>query len=253
MTEIILLGYGNLNSRLLDVFHRKENIRIKQVFNRNQIKIPGPFRDIPFTDDLHAIEKADIYIIGISDDAIAPFSESLPFKNRLVVHTSGGVSMDALSSKNRRGVFYPLQTFTKNRHLDFDTIPICLESEYEEDMEILNFLGRSISGHVESITSGQRATLHVAAVFVNNFVNACYQMGSAVLENENLSFDLLKPLILETAMKIQEIPPKEAQTGPAKRKDKKTIEKHMKLLQGSSYQKYYEILTGFLMNDPDSN
>ena len=143
MINIVFLGFGNVNSHLFKAFHKTEGVTVKQVFNRNYIKMISPFEKIPFTDDLSQIVDADVYIIGIPDDAISAFSESLPFQNKLVVHTSGGVSMEALSNKNRCGIFYPLQTFSKHRDVDFENIPICIEAEDPKDLELLQHLESS--------------------------------------------------------------------------------------------------------------
>lgn len=243
MINVIFLGFGNVNNQLFDALRKSAEITIKQVFNRNYIKILSPFEDIPFTDDVSKIKEADVYIIGIPDDAISSFSDNLPFKNRLVVHTSGGVSMDALSNKNRRGIFYPLQTFSKQREVDFKNIPICIEAENSKDLELLRNLGEKISENVVEISSEKRTKLHLAAVFVNNFTNHLYQIGSEILKDDDLPFDLLKPLIVETASKIETLSPEKAQTGPAKRNDIKTIEKHLHLLGNSRYRKLYELFT----------
>jgi len=243
MIKVVFLGFGNVNSHLLNALNKSTEISIKQAFNRNYIKLISPFEHIPFTDDISKIADADIYIIGIPDDAISTFSESLAFQNKLVVHTSGGVAMNVLSSKNRRGVFYPLQTFSKQREVGFEEIPICIEAENTEDLEILRKLGETISENVVEISSEKRAKLHLAAVFVNNFVNHLYEIGSEILNEEDLPFDLLKPLIAETASKIKTLSPEEAQTGPAKRNDKKTIEKHLHLLADSPHEKLYELFT----------
>ncbi len=243
MINVVFLGFGNVNSHLFKTLHKSKEVTVKQVFNRNYIKIISPFEKISFTDDISKLEQADVYIIGIPDDAISSFSESLSFQNELVVHTSGGVSMDALSNKNRRGIFYPIQTFSKERGLDFKNIPICIEAENSKDLELLLRVGKTISENVVEISSEKRAKLHLAAVFVNNFTNHLYQIGSEILKEEDLPFDLLKPLISETASKIETLSPEKAQTGPAKRNDIKTIEKHLHLLGDSSYRKFYELFT----------
>jgi predicted short-subunit dehydrogenase-like oxidoreductase (DUF2520 family) len=243
MLNVIFLGFGNVNSHLCDALYKSNEVAVKQIYNRSNIKMVSPFETIPFTNDLSKIEDADIYIIGIPDDAISAFSESLPFQNRLAVHTSGGVSMEALSSKNRRGIFYPLQTFSKNRKVAFEKIPICIESENAYDLDLLQKLGETISKNVVEISSEKRAKLHLAAVFVNNFTNHLYQIGSKILEDENLPFELLKPLISETAAKIETLSPEKAQTGPAKRNDVKTIEKHLHLLGKSQYSELYNLFT----------
>lgn len=249
MIKVVFLGFGNVNSHLLKALHNNSKVSVIQVFNRNFIKMISPFEKIPFTDDISKIADADIYIIGIPDDAISSFSESLSFQNKLVVHTSGGAAMNALAAKNRRGVFYPLQTFSKQRKVAFKEIPICIEAENTEDLKLLRKLGETISENVVEISSEKRAKLHLAAVFVNNFVNHLYGIGSEILKDEKLPFDLLKPLIAETASKIKTLSPEEAQTGPAKRNDKKTIEKHLHLLENNSYRDFYEMFTKALKKD----
>jgi predicted short-subunit dehydrogenase-like oxidoreductase (DUF2520 family) len=243
MIKVIFLGFGNVNSHLLNALHKNTEVSVIQVFNRNHIRLLSPFEHIPFTDDISKIEDADIYIIGIPDDAISSFSESLSFQNKFVAHTSGGAAMNVLSSKNRRGIFYPLQTFSKQREVDFKDIPICIEAENPNDLDLLRKLGETISEYVVEISSEKRTKLHLAAVFVNNFVNHLYEIGSEILKHEDLPFDLLKPLIAETASKIETLPPEEAQTGPAKRNDQKTIEKHLHLLADSPNKKIYELFT----------
>lgn len=243
MIKVVLLGFGNVNWHLFHALLKKRQVSVEQVFNRNHIKLPFPFEAIPFTDDISKIAAADVYIIGIPDDAIAEFSEALPFQNKLVVHTSGGAAMDVLAPKNRRGVFYPLQSFSRQREVVFDEIPIAIEAENPADLNILKALGESISKNVVVISSEKRAKLHLAAVFVNNFANHLFEIGNEILKEEELPFDLLKPLIAETASKIKTLSPAQAQTGPAKRKDQKTIEKHLHLLQAGPHAKLYKLFT----------
>src|SRR5690606_21523202 len=153
------------------------------------------------------------------------------------------VAMDRLNAKNRRGVFYPLQTFSKNKEVDFQTIPICIEAENDDDFALLKNLGKQISKVVHPINSEERAKIHVAAVFVNNFVNYCYLVGKEILDENELPFDILSPLIAETAHKIEALTPFEAQTGPAKRNDRNTIKKHLNLLNNPNQRQLYELMT----------
>ena len=243
MVDVVFLGFGNVNYHLCDALCKSTYISVKQIYNRTKKDDHLQFNAIPFTTDLTKIVMADVYIIGIPDDAIASFSETLPFSNRLIVHTSGGASADVLSSKNRKGVFYPLQSFSKHREINFSEIPICIEAEEISDKLLLHKLGSAISGKVVEISSEERAKLHLAAVFVNNFVNYCYQIGDEILTENNIPFNLLQPLISETARKIETLPPYEAQTGPAKRNDLNTIEKHLHLLQGSDHIELYKQIT----------
>lgn len=250
MIRVIFLGFGSVNNHLFITLYKSNKVSVIQIFNRNSIEMISSFEGVDFTDDISKIMEADVYIIGIPDDAISVFSRDLPFQNRLVVHTSGGVSMDALSDKNRRGIFYPLQTFSKDRDVDFKNIPICIEAENPKDLELLRNLGEIISENVVEISSEKRAKLHLAAVFVNNFTNYLYEIGSEILKKEDLSFDLLKPLIMETAEKIKTLSPQQAQTGPAKRNDIKTIEKHLHLLDNFEYRQFYKLFTEALGKKP---
>ena len=159
--------------------------------------------------------------------------------------------MEALSKRNRKGVFYPLQTFSKNREVNFNTIPICIEAKEEADLELLTNLGNSLSEKVVEIDSDERSKLHLAAVFVNNFVNHLYAIGDDILGNNELSFDLLHPLIEETASKVKTLSPSEVQTGPARRGDQKTIEKHLHLLTEGPESELYQQLTESLMKKFD--
>jgi predicted short-subunit dehydrogenase-like oxidoreductase (DUF2520 family) len=201
------------------------------------------------TSDYTQLQEADLYIIAVADDAIARVSSALPFENRLVAHTSGTVALEGLDPKNRPAVFYPLQSFSKDKPIDFKSVPICLEAENEKDVQILKQLAHSISNAVYEINSEQRKALHVAAVFVNNFVNHLYQMGNEICDANAIPFEILKPLIQETANKIATLSPKNAQTGPAKRNDLKTIAAHEEFLKDENQAAIYKLLTQSLQNN----
>jgi predicted short-subunit dehydrogenase-like oxidoreductase (DUF2520 family) len=247
MTKVTIIGSGNVAQHLIVAFQNSQNmgteIDLIQVFSRQKESISHLLDLNKITDDLESLEEADLYIIAVSDDAIAAVSSQLPFKNRLVVHTSGSISLNALDDDNRKGVFYPLQTFTKNKDVDFKTIPICLESENATDFQLLEKVAKMISDKVFAINSEQRKALHVAAVFVNNFTNHLYQIGSEICQENQVPFEILKPLIAETAQKIMVLSPEEAQTGPAKRNDTNTIEAHEAFLSNENHLKIYKTLT----------
>ena len=247
MKSIVLLGAGNVAIQLCKAFDVSEDFEVIQVYNRTKKSLENFPSVSNKTTILSKIKTADIYIIAVSDDAIPSFSENLPFTNKLVVHTSGSVSMEALSDRNRKVVFYPLQTFTKNSEVIFSEIPICIEASNQSDISFLKTIGESISNSVLEITSEKREKLHLSAVIVNNFVNYLYQVGNELLVEQSLPFDLLKPLILETANKINTLTPAEAQTGPAKRNDKKTIEKHLHLLKDSLNKEIYQNITNAIL------
>ncbi|ESU20239.1 hypothetical protein FEDK69T_27510 [Flavobacterium enshiense DK69] len=243
MITVNIIGSGNVSQHLISVFQKTESIVLQQVFSRKKENINHLVSDDKITTLYSDIKPADITIISVTDDAIAEVSEQLPFENQLVVHTSGSAGLDTLSAKNRRGVFYPLQTFSKTKSVDFKVVPICLETENDPDFAILENLAKAISDKVFKINSGQRQSLHVAAVFSCNFVNHLYQLGKEICDENQVPFEILMPLILETADKIKMLSPLEAQTGPAKRNDQKTIEKHLSFLEDENKKTIYELLT----------
>lgn len=248
MIKIVIIGSGNVAQHLLNIMLKTDEVTIVQVFARNKNNISHLITEDRITSNYNEIEEADVYIISVSDNAIAEVASNLPFKNRLVVHTSGTSELSVLDNKNRKGVFYPLQTFSKSKVVDFSTIPICLETENESDYKTLEILANLISKKAYAISSEQRKSLHVAAVFVCNFVNHLYQIGNQICNENRVPFEILQPLIIETANKITELSPKEAQTGPALRNDTKTIEKHIEFLQNSNYQELYKLLTQSIQN-----
>lgn len=245
MIKVILLGSGNVATHLFQAFSKVSEVEVIQVFSRT---ISKDFPESIQTSDFAQILEADVYIISVSDNAIAEVSNQLPFENRLVVHTSGSTDFDVLDAKNKRGVFYPLQTFSKNKTVDFSEIPICLETENISDYEILEKLAELISKSVNKIDGNQRKALHVSAVFVCNFVNHLYEIGNEICLENHIPFEILQPLIEETAQKIKTLSPKEAQTGPAVRNDNKTIEKHIDFLTDENQKDIYKILTKSIQN-----
>ena len=243
MIRITLIGSGNVAQHLIKAFSKSEVVEIAQVFSRKKEKLSSLIEFDKIVSDYHDLKEADLYIIAVTDNAIADVSEQLPFNNQLVVHTSGTASIETLDDKNRKGVFYPLQTFSKNKEIDFSVIPICLEADNTFDFRVLETVAKSISKAVFPINSEQRKALHVAAVFVNNFTNHLYQIGQEICEENQVSFDILKPLIQETAEKIKTLEPIDAQTGPAKRNDSSTIEAHLEYLTNENQKNIYKILT----------
>jgi predicted short-subunit dehydrogenase-like oxidoreductase (DUF2520 family) len=249
MVSIVIIGSGNVAQHLITAFLQSNEIELIQVFSRQKESVSHLISSDKIVSEYEEIKDADLYLIAVSDNAIADVSTKLPFENRLVVHTSGSMPMEILDSKNRRGVFYPLQTFTKNKPVDFKEIPICLEAENEKDFKTIETVAKTISSVVQSISSEQRKALHVAAVFVCNFVNHLYKIGNEICEENQLSFELLKPLIIETAQKIIHLSPENAQTGPAKRNDSETINTHLNFLSDENQKEIYKLLTKSIIDD----
>lgn len=247
MIKVSIVGSGKVAQHLSAALSDADQVELLAMYSRSPIAFELPKSTI-LCRELSALPETDICIIAVSDSAIADISKALPFKNKLVLHTSGTVSLSDLSSTNRRGVFYPLQTFSIGRPIDFKTVPICIEAENPADYRLLEKLAKGISNSVYSINSEQRKALHVAAVFANNFTNHMYLQAESICTNHNISFDILKPLIAETASKINFLLPAEAQTGPAVRNDQKTMNEHLKFLP-KHQQSLYTAITKSIQND----
>lgn len=247
MIDIVILGGGNVAYHLTTALLKNDAVNVVQVYNRSLEKIDCFKNNTSITNNLSELKDADIYILAVSDNVISEISSTLNLKNKLVVHTSGSMALDELKSTSNKGVFYLLQSFSKERDIDFSTVPICVEAENEKDLMLLETLAKSISKNCYRINSIQRKSLHIAAVFVNNFVNHLYHIGHQICVQHKVPFEILLPLILETANKITTLPPLDAQTGPAKRNDTKTIEKHLEMLT-KNQQEIYTLLTKSISN-----
>lgn len=199
----------------------------------------------------------DLFILAVNDDAIEDVSAKLPENKGVVVHTSGMKPLSCLKGKfAHAGVFYPLQTFSFDRQADFENIPILLQAGNRDNLLFLENIAGSLSRNLVHTNDTQRQSIHLAAVFVNNFTNALYGIADDILKDKELSIKILYPLILETANKILDHSPLEAQTGPARRKDIGTIETHLKLLAGSEEKSnIYKLFTDYILNKyhPENN
>ncbi|MEO1009833.1 MAG: DUF2520 domain-containing protein [Bacteroidota bacterium] len=242
MLSIVIIGTGNLAEHLLDAFLPKEALKVVQVVGRSQVSLAPFKRKVPTTTDFLNIADADLYLLAVSDDAIRDVSERLSHKDGLATHISGSVPLQEIQHK-RRGVFYPVQSFTKGKPIDFKEVPICLEAESKTDLELLRLLAGSVSETIHEMHSEQRQYLHLAAVFANNFTNHLYHLAREICDGRNIPFDVLRPLIGETARKIQSMSPYDAQTGPARRQDRGTLEKHGSLLEEQNHKTMYKRLS----------
>ncbi len=243
MINVTLIGCGNVAVHLYKAFKKAEAITVVEWYARNLNTLQVLKNEVAITDDIAALKEADVYIMAVSDDAITKVSQQFAFTGRLVVHTSGSMSLYNADKRNRRGVFYPLQTFSKAVPIDFKKVPVCLELEQKKDLKIVKAIADAIGSPNYKVNSKQRSALHLAAVFVNNFTNQMYRIGHEITEAEGVDFEILKPLIIETATKIEEVSPYMAQTGPALRGDKKTIAKHQEVLQKELHKEVYELMS----------
>ena len=238
--KIVIIGAGNVATQL-GLALKKSKHTIVQVYSKHKYSA-SKLADALNCDYTNSFEKinptAHIYIIAVNDDSIIEVSKQLRLRDKIVVHTSGSVAINLLKPVSANiGVFYPLQTFSKNTKVDFSIIPICIEANNAATIKVLQAIAKSMSNNVQKIDSEQRKKIHLAAVFACNFSNHLYAIASSILASANISFDVLKPLIEETAKKIKSISPEQAQTGPAVRNDVKTINDHLKMLSDSKQHK----------------
>ena len=182
-------------------------------------------------------KDADLYIIAVSDRAISSVAQELMNVEGLVVHTAGSVPMDVLSHE-RRGVFYPLQTISKKRQIPVSRVPFYVEASQPQDLELLQLLAESMGSRAQQMDSERRKYLHLAAVFCCNFVNRLYGITAELLAEHDIPFSAMLPLIHETADKMDELTPSEAQTGPAVRWDEAVMAQQMTLLNDEQKQLY---------------
>ena len=239
--QIVLIGSGNVAFHLAKAFTEAQ-IPVSQIFGRNTTelqKISEQF-SIPFSTE--TLADADLYIISVSDSSIAEVSALIKNENALVAHTSGSVSREALSGNYRKSVFYPLQTFSKSKNLDYSKIPFFIDAENENDEEILKNLASKISKNVMLANDEKRKYIHLTAVFACNFVNHLYARAKEISDSQGIPFDYFLPLIDETTQKIHELEPKLAQTGPAIRNDEKVLKLHESLLTDEEKLKIYKTL-----------
>ena len=239
--QIVLIGSGNVAFHLAKAFTEAQ-IPISQIFGRNTTELQKISEQFSIPSSTETLADADLYIISVSDSSITEVSSLIKNKNVLVAHTSGSVSREALSGNYRKSVFYPLQTFSKSKNLDYSKIPFFIDAENENDEEILKNLASKISKNVMLANDEKRKYIHLTAVFACNFVNHLYARAKEISDSQGIPFDYFLPLIDETTQKIHELEPKLAQTGPAIRNDEKVLKLHESLLTDEEKLKIYKTL-----------
>ena len=248
MIEISIIGTGNVAYHLACAFNKSEHISLKQIIGRRRDALLSFEHICECITSYNEIKDVDLLIITISDDVISEVSEAIPSLTAIVAHTSGSTSIDALKKHSKRAIFYPLQTFSKTRKIDFSTIPICLETNHESDKIILEKAALALSKSVFFIESESRAHLHRAAVFANNFCNHILYQAEEICKEHKLDFNLLQPLIKETVNKAFDTGTFAAQTGPAKRNDRNTINKQLQNLNTADQKLIYKTITQTILN-----
>ena len=244
--NIVLIGTGN-TATILGRKFTKAGHRIVQVFGRNEMeaKTLAFTLGAAFTAEANVIARnAELYLLAVSDKAVEEVAGLLPLADKTVVHTAASVPVNVLKGKAKQyGVFYPLQSMRKELH-QLPEIPLLVDASDAETLHLLKELAASISGNVMVADDMMRVKLHLAAVMVNNFTNYLFTLVENYCRSENLDFSLLLPLLQETILRLKEIPPSQAQTGPAVRNDTVTIAKHLSLLEKApELRKVYALFT----------
>ena len=242
MLSVVIIGTGNVAQQLLRSWKNHEEVRVIGVVGRTGNKkhrLAGhsilPIETIK--------PQADIYIIAVNDSSIQTVSQQINHVDGLIVHTAGSIAIDVLKSHERRGVFYPLQTFNSNREIDLSQVPFFLEVNYEKDQKTLTRLAASLSEDINWLSSTKRKRLHLAAVFLNNFTNHLLYHSGKLCKELDQDVEVLYPLLNETLNKAMALGAYEAQTGPARRGDSEVIREHLELLNDPLQKQIYQILS----------
>ncbi len=235
--SVSIVGTGNVAHHLGKAF-RDAGCTISDVFGRNSASANelADLLECSVAPTLNEL-SGDLVLLCVSDNAVIDLASRIS-ENRRLAYTSGSIPLSSLPNRSFCGVFYPLQTFSKNREINITTVPFLVEGNSVQHESELMKLASKISQHVQSANSSDRLHYHISAVFVNNFVNHLFSKGKAHVEEHGLDWEVLKPLIFETIGKISDLDPLDAQTGPAVRKDEQTIERHLRELEGKSKEIY---------------
>lgn len=244
--RIVLIGSGNLAEAIAPALKRAGLI---QIFARNEARAEAIARrcGVAWSSLPGELAEADLYLIAVVDRAVTEVADTLPIpRGAIVAHTAGSVGMQALPAKfARRGSFYPFQSFSRGREVDFSGIPIFLEAGDPQTLADLHAVAAALSARVYEADSERRRWIHLAGVFANNFSNAMYSLGERIACRAGLDFDVLRALITETALKAAVAEhPRDVQTGPAVRGDEGVQQAHLKLLEGDEeMQRIYQLIS----------
>jgi predicted short-subunit dehydrogenase-like oxidoreductase (DUF2520 family) len=245
--SVCILGAGNVATHFGKSI-KNAGIKVSQIYNRSEeagIELAGKL-GCNYISDLKKInETADIILFAISDSAIVPILKSRSWENKFLVHTSGSIPSEIFYNyTNKFGAIYPLQTFSKEKEIDFSAIPLFIIGNTPDNSAVLKSFSDKLSKSVSETDSDKKAILHLAAVFANNFSNHMFSIADELLKKNDLSFELLFPLIEETALKALKMKPRKAQTGPAIRNNIEVLKKQTEMLATEpEWQKIYTFVS----------
>jgi len=239
--KIVIIGSGNVAFHLAKAF-TQNNIEVSQIFGRNEVELNKISEELNIPYSTKELADADLYLISVSDSAVEQVSDLIKTEKALVAHTSGSLPLEILKGNYRKASFYPLQTFSKTKNLDYSKIPFFIETENQIDEKSLFELASIISENVETSDYEKRKYIHLTAVFACNFVNHLFARAKEISDSQDLPFQYFIPLIDETVEKIHHLEPKLAQTGPAVRGDERILKLHEELIKDEQHLKVYQLM-----------
>ena len=249
--KIAVVGAGNVAYTLCKVLKNKE-INPCCVYVRNASAAEKMRQDlnVEVVSDYKKVLESDFLIIAVNDDAISEVASHLADYKGLAVHTSGTRSSEVLNGIERYGVFYPLQTMSKEREVSFDDVPLLIYANSPEDLIRLHGFAKLLSLNVNYCDDEQRKAIHLSAVFVSNFTNVMLGVGDKLLKDNGLSLDVMRPLVMEMIQKSFDVSPEKVLTGPAKRGDFATIQAHEEMLSNMPEElEIYKVLTNYIVEN----
>ena len=239
--KIVIIGSGNVAYHLAKAF-TQNNIEVSQIFGRNEVELNKISEELNIPYSTKDLDDADLYLISVSDSAVEQVSDLIKTEKALVAHTSGSLPIETLKGNYRKASFYPLQTFSKTKNLDYSKIPFFIEAENQIDEKSLFELASLISDNVETSDYEKRKYIHLTAVFACNFVNHLFARAKEISDSQDLDFNYFIPLIDETVEKIHHLEPRTAQTGPAVRGDERVLKLHEVLITNEEHRKIYNTM-----------
>ena len=230
--RVVVVGSGNVAESLALAIAEAEGLELVQVFARNEERGRVVAELAHSTWSSSELAEADLYLVSVSDNAVADVAKSLQLpKNAVIAHTAGCCTLDTLAPHTHRAVFYPFQTFSVGRRVDFRKGYIFLEGATDHALAVVEKAARALTNNVLPADTARRAVIHLSGVFACNFANAMYANAAEILAKEGLPFDIVAPVIEETAKKAVEVlNPAKTQTGPARRGDTQTLDRHRTML-----------------------
>ena len=247
--SISILGAGNIAWHFAMQLHA-HGYRIRCIYNHrleNAKLLANRFNTF-YTDNLASIPHSDLYLLSVKDDSYRQLISEMTGNKSIYIHTSGCLEMEMLKPLSPNyGVLYPFQTLTKEKTVSFQIAPLCIEASNKSTLNILSALAKDLQSPCYTINSQQRAYLHLCGVFASNFTNALYGIAEQIAKEQQLDFEIIKPLIMETARKIKTLSPAEAQTGPAKRNDQTILQKHIELLTNPLWKEVYKLMSNIII------